>query len=272
MADRSAGIAQQNGLVTAIKEMAVGAVVFGVVGLFVSKVFGWSDSKQLIAIGVFVLVGVLIPLFVWQKVRRFFDGVGSQYMSRHTGIVRTYGNLHECRDDMLADLKDATDISLLLQIGRWELGAGEPAYFSTALRKKKSGSRVKILRASDKSPFLSKERAEKVGYDHEHWVESVRRLSEEIKSLRNSQAKIEDRQHDEPYLWRIFVFGPVAYVSPYVYPHENHKQAIVYKLQEGPGSLYAVFKNYFDYVWVKNDPAGPADPNQRWANWEIKEK
>jgi len=268
MPSQSTATLPQSGLVTAIKEMAVGAILFGGVGLIVSKVFGWTDNKQLIAIGSFILIGLLLPLFVWRRLIRFFDGLGPGYMRRHTGIAHTYDNLHECKNDMEADFRRAKRISLFLQVGRWELGSGEPSYFSVLVREKEIGSQIRILRASDKSPFLSKERADNLGYKYEHWVESMRRLSEEIDLLRDSKAKIEDRQHDEPYLWRIFIFDDVAYVSPYLYLHENHKKAIVYKLEDGEDSLYAVFKKYFDYVWMKYDPTGPTDPNQCWANWE----
>jgi len=268
MPKQSTATLQQSGWVTAIGQMAVGAILFGGIGIVVSKVFGWTDNKQLIAIGSFIFVGFLLPLFVWRRLTQFFDGLGPKYMTRHTGIVRTYHNLHECKGDMETDFKAATDISLLLQVGRWELGSGEPSFFSNVAKQKEAGCKIKILRASDKSPFLAKERAESLGYDHPHWVESGRQLSAQIEALRSSKAKIEDRTHEEPYLWRIFIFGPFAYVSPYLYPHENHEKAVVYKLEAGPDSLYAVFKKYFDYLWMKYDPSGPADPNERWATWE----
>src|ERR1051325_6117354 len=268
MANQSGETGNPHGLLNAIKEMAVGAILFGVVGFLVLKLFGWTDNKQTIAIGVVILVLVLLLLIVWKRLKRFFDDAGPRYMTKHTGIVGTYQNLHQCKEAMEVDFTNATEISLFLQIGRWELGSGEPSYFPRLVRQKEVGAEIRILRASEKSPFLSKERADNGGYNFKHWVESTRRLSEEIDLLGDSKAKIEDRTHEEPYLWRIFIFDDVAYVSPYLYAHENHRRAIVYKLKDGPDSLYAVFRNYFDYVWKKCDPSGPADPNQRWATWK----
>ena len=248
----------------------IGALLMGGTGLGLSYLFGWSGNGLAVAAAVSVIFGLLVTQLFLRTVVRFFSGLGLRYMRRHTGIVRTYPNLHECKTDMEADFKRARESSLLLQIGRYELGFGEPSYFSLPVKDKERGSKIRILWASDKSPFLSKERAKNLGYDYDEWVESLRQLEKRIELLRksNPHVEIKDLQHDEPYLWRIFIFGDIAYVSPYLHLHDNHKTAIVYKLREGEDSLYTVFKKYFDYVWMKNDPTGSADPIQRWANWK----
>lgn len=192
-------------------------------------------------------------------------------MSRHTGIVLTYRNLHECKNDMETDFRRAKRISLLLQIGRQELGNSESSYFYSLAKKKEFGSQIRILRASDESPFLSEARAKHRGNDPKRWKEDMRRLGAEIDYLQedpNSKASIVVREHREPYLWRIFIFDEFAYVSAYLYERDNDKQAIVYKLEDGKDSLYPVFKKYFDYLWMKYDPAGPTHPDERWTKWE----
>lgn len=171
---------------------------------------------------------------------------------------------------MRADFKRATKILLLLQIGRQEIGNSESSYFYSLVGEKAAGCKIKILRASSASPFYSEARANHRGNDPTRWAEDIRRLGTEISFLKKqSKAQIDERQHEEPLLWRIFIFDNVAYVSAYLYPRDVDSRSIVYKLEEGPDSLYSAFKKYFDYLWLKyDDPHGPLKPNERWVKWE----
>ena len=45
------------------------------------------------------------------------------------GVDKVYENLLECKDDMRADFEKASDIRMLLQIGRRELGDGISSFF-----------------------------------------------------------------------------------------------------------------------------------------------
>jgi hypothetical protein len=247
----------------------LGAALMGAIGLGFSYLFGWSGNKLVFAAALFFVLGLLLTRFLLKRLQSF--SLGLRYMRKHTGIVRTYRNLHECKDEMEVDFRRATNISLLLQIGRLEFGYSELAFFYLLAKQKEIGSHIRILRASDKSPFLSEARARRRGKDPKYWKEEMRRLGTQIEFLRddpNVKAEIEDRQHLEPYLWRIFIFDDIAYVSAYLHPRENDKKAIVYRLKDGRDSLYPIFKKYFDYLWMEYDPAGPSDPNERWANWE----
>lgn len=249
---------------------AGGAALMGAIGLGLSHLFGLTGEQEVVAASVSLLLGLLLTRFFLRRVPSFLDRFGLRYMSRHTGIVLTYRNLDECKDDMQADFRREKRISLLLQIGRQELGDSKSSYFYSLAKEKDLDSQIRILRASVESPFLSEARAKRRGNDPKRWKEDMRRLGAEIALLQgegNSKAKIEERQHLEPYLWRIFIFGDIAYVSAYLHQRENDKKAIVYKLKDGEGSLYPVFKKYFDYLWIKYDPR-PTDPNERWAEWK----
>lgn len=193
-----------------------------------------------------------------------------RYMRERTGIIRVYDHLGACREDMQADFERAADIRLLLQIGRRELGDSTSSYFwSLAKAKHQPDVRIRILRASEQSPFLSEPRAEFRGTPVERWREDLRRLCKEISFLRDVyHVHVEERPHSEPYLWRIFIFDDVAYVSAYLHRRDNDSRAAVYKLQDGPNSLFTVFCKYFEYLWKKYDPCYSDDPVQLWANWE----
>jgi len=192
------------------------------------------------------------------------------YLRQQTGIVKVYDHLGICREDMQADFRRASDVRLLLQIGRRELGDSTSSYFwSLAKEKHQPGTRIRILRASEESPFLSEPRARLRGTPVERWHEDLRRLRSEISFLRDVyHIQVEERLHAEPYLWRIFIFDDVAYVSAYLHPRDNDSKTVVYKVQDGDNSLFNVFSKYFDYLWKKYDPCYGGDPVQHWASWE----
>lgn len=252
---------------------AVGTFLIAAIGLGISRVFGLTGNQQLMAAGATLLLGLLLTLFFLWRVLSLLDRVGLRYMSKRTGIIDTFPRLTDprCKEDMQTQFEQSSDIRLLLQIGRQELGwSSRPSYFYSLAKKKDVVCKIKILRASAKSPFFSEARAKHLGKDPKRWSKYIGDLAAEVGFLKNeSKAQIEERQHHEPFLWRIFVFDKVAYVSAYSKLTNNDSEATVYKLaEEGEDSLYFVFSKYFDYLWRKYDPEGPDDPIERWAEWK----
>jgi len=195
---------------------------------------------------------------------------GKTFMFQQTGIVDIFANLDECRDILCTDFKKANDIRLLIQIGKKEFGNQEPSFFWSLAKDTKNQPEtiIKVLRASPVSPFLSELRAKFRNTPLEQWQGDVQRLSDALRLLKNAYGvKIQIRVHSEPYLWRIFIFDDVAYVSAYLYPRDNDSQAVVYRIQKGNNSLYFVFSKYFDYLWVKYDPSGSKDEIKKWSTW-----
>jgi hypothetical protein len=195
--------------------------------------------------------------------------VGQAYLERATGIIAVFDNLEACQTDMVSSFAAATDIRLLLQIGRREFGAGDGSYFAVPARSKTQlDTKVRVLRASGDSPFLSPMRATARGSTSiDRWREDMRRLETEIELLRSEhKVHIVDRQHREPFLWRMFLFDDVAYVSAYLFQRDNDQKAHVYKItKHGDSSLFAVFDKYFEYLWSKSDPNNSAASIESWA-------
>jgi hypothetical protein len=267
------GKLRRESLIANLIGTAVGTFLIGAIGLGMSRVFGLTGNQQLMAAGATLLLGLLLTLFFFLRVLSLLDWVGLHYMSKRTGIIDTFPNLTDprCKEDMQEAFKGADrDIRLLLQIGRQELGYIRPSYFYSLAQKKDASCQIKILRASTKSPFFSEARAKRLGKDPERWSRYIRDLAAEISLLKKeSKAQIEEREHLEPFLWRIFIFGKIAYVSVYRKLTNNDSETTVYKLQEeGEDSLYFVFSKYFDYLWLKYDPQAPEDPSERWAGWK----
>ncbi|MCX6031863.1 MAG: hypothetical protein NT169_21500 [Chloroflexi bacterium] len=256
------------------------AIITGGVGFVLSTQLGLKDDVKIVSVGACVLLGALAATFIRTRVLTFSEDSGKRYMGERTGIIEVYKNLEACKEDLQADFKKARQISFLLQIGRREFGDSEASYFQPpAMEKREPETKIRILRASPDSPFLSEARAEatiryrtEARYDsakarYNRWQEDIRRLKKEIELLKSDhQIIIEDREHKEPYLWRIFLFDDIAYVSAYLDLHDTDKITAVYKFRKGENSLYTVFKRYFEYLWNKYDPNGNSDAMERWAN------
>ncbi len=199
------------------------------------------------------------------------DESGVEFIRQYIGIIGIYSNLDECKDDMQKEFKESRHCKMLLQIGRKEFGDGESSFFwPIAKEKVTSGTSIQILRASERSPFLSERRAKlRNTTSVQEWRENIRRLEKSIELLRKDYGSyIEDRKHSEPYLWRIFIFDNIAYVSCYLHSRDNDKHAFVHKFVNSSNSMYGIFSKYFDYLWTKYDPKASDDLIEMWAEWK----
>ena len=187
------------------------------------------------------------------------------------GIVAVYKNLDECAQDMQDEFEKAKYIRLLLQIGRRELGDGKSSLFwSRAKSKIQYDSKIEVLRASEESPFLSKERNKKRGRtSYDRWMKHLNDLHEEIVYLRdNCHVQIYEEKHCEPFLWRIFLMDDIAFVSGYIYSQENDSNAVVYKFCRGDNSLYSIFDKYFKYLWLYYSPDEKRGAIDKWVDFK----
>jgi len=242
-------------LLASMTKNAGASIITGVLGFIISSRLGLPEDLKTAAVGGSVLLGSLIYTSVRSKVTTFSQDIGKRYMEERTGIIEVFDSLESCVNDMKKEFEKAKQIKLLLQIGRKEIGDSEASIFGIAAKKKnRPGEKIRVLRASKNSPFLSEERAKSRGNDIRRWREDMRRLANEIDLLKDiHEVDIEDREHDEPYLWRIFIFDDVAYVSAYLHQSDNDLKAVVYKLTKKETSLFAVFDKYFEYLWAKSN-------------------
>ena len=252
-------------LLSAIVTKAVSAAIMGIIGALATKFLGLAKDLESIVAGVVVTVAYILVELVREGLRE----VGERHLRERAGIAGVLDNLQVCKEELQAAFRESAEVRLLLQIGRREFGDGDPSYFySLAKELGSSGPRTRVLRASEQSPFLSKERAETRRCDVDEWRAEQRNLQRRINLLRDSfNVKIDDREHCEPFLWRIFLFDNVAYVSGYLYPSDNDQKAKVYKFVKGKDSLFSVFDKYFEYLWKEYDPEASQDPYQKWKDF-----
>ncbi len=256
-----------DGLLSSMTKNAAASIITGLLGYIISTLLGVPEDLKTVAVGGSVLLGSLIYTSVKSRVTTFSKDLGKRYMAERTGIVEVFDNLEACESDMKAEFKKASQIRLLLQIGRREIGDSDKSYFGVAAKdKNQPGVKIRVLRASKESPFFSEERAKSRNASIRRWREDMRRLANEIDILRDiHKVKIEDREHCEPYLWRIFLFDDVAYVSAYLHQSDNDLKAVVYKLIRDEKSLYSVFDKYFEYLWAKSAPIDSTKAIEEWS-------
>ena len=249
-------------------------LTIGGIGVVISKLVpGLSEDVQTLLTGV-VTTFLLILYFGYRHGKAFLvDKEIQHYLEENLGIVKAYPCLESAGPDMQEDMEKSTISALLLQIGRKELGATTESFFYEILRdSEQPGRKVRILHASLDSPFLSRQRAQYRGSPEKfgEWQAGVKNVREHIKVLQElGRCKIVSREHKEPFLWRIFIFDDVVYVSAYIHPRKNDALATVYKIKKGkPNSLYSVFCKYFEYLWRKYDPESTMiSEEDKWKDW-----
>lgn len=250
-----------------ILKTAATLAVTGIIGWVITQFLQLPSDLKTACVGLAMLAGYVVYAFSRNTYLTVSRDLGANYMSDKTGIVEVFPNLEACKLDMQQEFRGASKVRMLLQIGRREFGDGEASYFTEdAKQKTQPGSAIRVLRASKSSPFLSEERAAARHTDIRRWRWDMRRLENELNLLQEIHGiSIESREHFEPFLWRMFLFDDVAYVSGYLHQSDNDRKAAVYKLRTGETSLFAVFDKYFDYLWEKSDMVDPSASVAAWA-------
>ena len=258
-----------NKLQLEVVKAAVVSAITGLIGFLITSLLNINSDLKPAIVGVSVFIGYIIITFIQKKVTNFSEEIGKKFVEEQTGIVKVYENLEDCKEDMRTDFRASKDIRMLLQIGRREFGDGEASYFiEDSKAKKNTEDKIRILRGGGSSPFFSEKRAAFRKNNVNRWREDTRRLQTEINLLRETGVCIFDREHSEPFLWRIFLFDEIAYVSGYLHPRDNDRMAVVYKIKKGDNSLFPVFERYFEYLWKKYDPALIGiNPDDIWKDW-----
>ena len=244
-------------------------MLLGGLSFLVSTYLGLDSDLKTFVVGTMILVSSLAILYGEKGVRFFTQDWQTNYMQKRTGITRIYNNLNDCEKDMKSDFIEAKKVSLLLQIGRNDFNSKRSIFWELAKDKNRPENKIRVLRASTQSPFLSNERSKSRPTSmFDEWQDSTQQVKASIELLRKFGCKIEDREHREPYLWRIWIFDNVAYVSGYLASQNNDRHAFVYRFEDAEDSLYKIFFKYFEYLWRKYDSTLSDDETDRWANWK----
>lgn len=223
------------------------ALILTSVQYIASQFIADSLLASLVASGVGVVV---LVLGLRLRIINIFELIGTRYLDTHTGIVKVYPSLHHAFDDLKSGFAEARRIDLLLHIGRQEFGVRD-ALFSELLRSRlgETDLELRILHIDSDSPYLSEDRAQRLGKRRAKWVRDVQYVRDQIRELCGEHENIRLASHREPFVWRMFVFDNEMFVSGYLHNTKNDEQAPVFKIRSGSNSLYAAFRSHYDHLW-----------------------
>lgn len=180
------------------------------------------------------------------------------------GLAEIYPNFPACERDLKQEIATSRRVDVFVQIGKSVLSGNSNIYDYLRETKLASSARIRILHAHRNSTFLTERAAQERGSDVRSWRLDLRYTYDRAINLAsNSDKNIEVREHQEGYLWRLFVFDECAFAQPYLHDRENSRQAPVLKWkrcqsgveeEENLNSLYRVFSRYFELVWDKSAP------------------
>ncbi len=223
-------------------------------------VVSWITGAVVLALwSAKLFTGYAFQMYIARKERAWKQeaersSTSQRAVSDQLGIERVYKTLREAAPDILRELERAKEIRLFLQVGRYMLG-GDHTFVYDALKKRdRKDLYVRVLHASKDSPFLSEDRLRTRRSNIRAVQAGLENVLLQVRALRDEGIRLESRQHQEPYLWRLLFFDEVAYVSGYFFEKDNDEHAVVYRIVKGDKSLYQIFERYFEYLWEHYPP------------------
>jgi hypothetical protein len=204
----------------------------------------------------------LRPQFI-SRIRSELENEAREKVNREleeqTGIIERFRNFKDCADHILADMRDAREVRIFLQLGRTVLYDKSPFFDCLKEIMLKPDVTVRILHASKQSRYFNEDKAQKRSSSYAQWESSFGFLANQTRLFKEQYGlRFDGRQHNEGPFWRFFIFDEVAYVQPYLYMKRNEDYAPVFKLARRMSSpkqtlekksLYEAFLHYFDNKW-----------------------
>lgn len=130
------------------------------------------------------------------------------------GLERIFDDYTSAEQDILSALKTSKGpIRIFLQIGNQTL-AGRGTIFEeiSSIGKEKSTD-IRILHSDEKSPLFARDRLTSMEKNFEAIHESLRYVKNSLTHLSNQiGGSLRHRQHDLPFIWRIYAFEDKLYL------------------------------------------------------------
>jgi 8-oxo-dGTP pyrophosphatase MutT (NUDIX family) len=173
------------------------------------------------------------------------------------GLARSYGSFGECEEEIRAQIAKSRRIDIFVQIGKTVLSGGNDFYKYLQYARVREEAQVRILHADISSAYLSERVAAERGSDLAQWRDDLRNAFNKATTLRmNSERRVQTRQHQEGFVWRLFIFDDTAFAQPYLFPSGNSDKAPVLRFDRlgndgsaNERSLYKTFAKYFELTW-----------------------
>jgi hypothetical protein len=188
-----------------------------------------------------LLEGLLNRLNFKGRSSKVFWGADKKLL---TNAAQTYNNYYSAVKDLSIELSRSQVIKIFVATGRIEFTDSQYNWFREGVTKSTHKKpTIRILLSSPNSPYVDI----KLKREDSRFLKDLRIVKEIINSYREIYGlDIEIRQHDEPYLWRFYVFDNVAFVSGYPQDSNNYNRVNVYKFSSP--DLVAFFNLQFEYL------------------------
>ncbi|MCY7288424.1 MAG: hypothetical protein LH624_09300 [Cryobacterium sp.] len=184
--------------------------------------------SQELSIAVTTALAILLALFF--AVRAGLDGPLRRYyeprvtddlrrrfwadLTEQIGLDQVFVSFLECEGEILEKMETSKRVDIFLQIGKTVLSGGTSFYDYLERAKLRDGAAVRILHARTSNRYLSERTARERGSSLLAWRDDLDNAARKVRTLQKAtEQRVEARQHDEGFVWRIFLFDDVAYVS-----------------------------------------------------------
>jgi hypothetical protein len=220
--------------------------------------------SEIIVIGIILFIVVVFAVVLLLSV--LFRRRQWEELAYKTGISNVYPGFYACQDEMFSALRVAHETRIFLQIGTSVLSGKKTIYEFLEELHVPAEATIKIMHVSDESPYLSSQAArERKESDRSKWVADIQHARSQLAGLRRRLGRgFDSREHEEPFVWRLFLIDDVGYIQPYLFDSKNSDRANVLKVirhrsvdpdTENPAqSLFDMASRYFDAMWEKYPP------------------
>lgn len=252
-----------------------GAVVLLVAWAILKLFLGEAVSVSELVLSLLAIGGALVGFAgfrLWSYFRRRREAIAAEVWNeirQKIGIEGVYKGISACEDEIKALIRQAKDTRIYLQIGTTVLSGPRTIFQFLEELSLTPNASIRIMHASASSPYLSPAVARRRSSKDSSakwlkWRDDIQHAKAQLAALRRRYGdQVKVREHEEPFVWRLFLMDDIAFIQPYLFESNNSEKANVLRVVQHrmrPGtegdsqSLYETVSRYFEAMWDKYPP------------------
>lgn len=172
------------------------------------------------------------------------------------GLDKIYHFYHQAEYDIINDLNTTNGpVRLFFQIAAQNIGNKGSIFDVVKEVCSRKSVEFRILHSSEYSPLFARDRLLSKGKDPDTILSSIRYVNQSLRSLEDQVgATLRHRNHDWPFIWRLYGFEEKLYLMPYFSDKDAIKKSPVLLFKKSENSLYNTFVDLFDFIWEQRAP------------------
>ena len=168
------------------------------------------------------------------------------------GLEKIFPTYEEAKEQIWKDFQNSSGpIRLFFQIAFGDITI-KGSLYDLIKQASEKNTDIRILHASEESPFFSEKRLVEMGKDPKKIMPALDFVNKSLELCEAQGTKMEHRKHNWPYIWRIYAFEKKLYLMPYFSDKDATKVSPILVFSNQNNSLYSTFVDYFDYIWEQN--------------------